>query len=391
MIRRIRRLPPGDPLERGLRRTTGARPSHGNAARLLVDGPAAYPAMLERIAQARHTVHLENYIFHDDAVGRRFADALADRARDGVEVRLLYDWIGSFRTRATFWNALRRTGCHVLAFGPPSARRPLALLRRNHRKLLVVDGRVAIVGGLCIGEEWMGRDGEACWRDTALELEGPIARDLDRSFHTMWRRAGGATVPPAPVTPAVSGDVVARVVDGPPAHARAYRLYQLLAALAERSLYLTGAYPLAPASLRSALAAAARAGVDVRLLAPGRSDLPILNQAARAHYAALLDAGIRIYEWTGPMLHAKTVVADGRLAVVGSSNLNPFSFFGTYELDIEIEDPALAGALEEQFRRDLHSAREITRVEWHRRPPRQRWRERAGAALLWLPYKLFQG
>lgn len=380
-------------LRRGLARAAESPSSHGNAVRLLVDGPEAFPAMLERIRGARRHVHLENYIIHADGIGREFAEALAERARAGIIVRVLYDWIGSFRTPRSFWRALREAGCEVLPFGPPSARRPGSMLRRNHRKLLVIDGRFAVIGGLCIGDEWLGNGNTECWRDTAVEIEGPIVDELDRSFASMWRRAGG-TIPLAMwdgAPAAHAGTVVARVVDGPPAHARAYRVYQLMAALAERTLYVTGAYPLAPVTLRSALAAAARAGVDVRILAPGRSDLPLLNQAARAHYAALLHAGVRIYEWTGPMLHAKTVVTDGKIALVGSSNLNPFSLFGNYELDIEIEDPGLASALERQFLEDLGSAREITAGAWQRRPAAQRWRERIGATLLWLPYRLYGG
>ncbi|HEX7120195.1 MAG TPA: phospholipase D-like domain-containing protein [Longimicrobiales bacterium] len=382
----------GGAFQRGLRRAAEAPLVHGNAAMLLIDGPRAYPAMLERVAGAQRRVHFENYIFRGDAVGRRFADALIERARAGVEVRVLYDWFGSVRTARSFWARLRRAGCEVRAFGPPSVLRPHAMLRRDHRKLVVVDGRCAVIGGLCIGREWDGGEDGACWRDTAVLLEGPVARELDRAFARMWRRAGGrppSTVDAPSFPPA--GDVAVRVIDGPPAHARAYRHYQLLAAMAERSLYVTGAYPLAPGSLRRALGAAARSGVDVRLLVPGRSDVPILNQAGRAHYAALLRAGVRIYEWQGPMLHAKTVVTDGKLALIGSSNLNPFSFTGNYELDVEIQDPALAGALERQFLADLDAAREITLDAWCLRPAMQRVRERAGAIALWLPYRLYGG
>ncbi len=416
----------GSLLQRGLRRAAEARLIHGNAGTLLIDGPRAYPAMLERIAAAERRVHFENYIFRGDDVGRRFADALIERARAGVEVRVLYDWFGSIRTPRSFWNRMRRAGCEVRAFGPPSLRRPHALLLRDHRKLVVVDGRAAVIGGLCIGGEWVGGDwiagerggseqagderaggkrvggkrvggnraddgGARCWRDTAVLLEGPVARELDRAFLRMWRRAGGRTPTPIDARPAEAGDMAVRVVDGPPAHARAYRLYQILAAMAGRTLYVTGAYPLAPVSLRRALAATARAGVDVRLLVPGQSDVPILNQAARVHYGTLLRAGVRIYEWTGPMLHAKTVVADGALALIGSSNLNPFSFTGNYELDVEIQDPTLAGALERQFLEDLASAREITEEAWRARPAFQRWRERLGAAALWVPYRLYGG
>lgn len=378
------------PVRRGLRRIAEAAATHGNHALLLIDGPATFETMLERIARAERRVHLENYIFRADAIGRRFAGALAERARAGVEVRVVYDWFGSLSTPLSFWKQLRESGCEVHAFGPPSPRRPLAFLRRDHRKLLVTDGEHAIVGGLCIGDDWNGSETVAPWRDTAIELSGPIARELDASFAKIWRLAGGPAYGPLDLEPRpADGDVIARIVDGPPVHARAYRLYQLIAALAERTLYITGAYPLFPTSLRSALAAAARTGVDVRLLAPGRSDLPLLNLAARAHYGRLLRAGVRIYEWTGPMLHAKTVVADGNIAVIGSSNLNPYSFLSTYELDVEIEDRVIASALEYQFLDDLAHAREIELAEWKRRPATQRLRERLGLAVHWLPYRLF--
>jgi len=377
-------------VRRGLRRIAEANASHGNIAHLLIDGPRAFQAMLDRIAAAKYRVHLENYIFRGDETGRRFAAALAERARAGVEVRVVYDWFGSLGTPPSFWKKLRAAGVEVRAFGPPSARRPLALLRRDHRKLLVVDGAYAFVGGLCIGDEWTGNETTPPWRDTAIELEGPIARQLDDSFALIWRRAHGTPYPPLDAAdPADVGDVVARVIDGPPVHARAYRLYQLIAALAEKTVYITGAYPLFPTPLRSALAAAARSGVDVRLLAPGRSDLALLNQAARAQYTRLLRAGVRIYEWTGPMLHAKTLAADGKLALIGSSNLNPYSFLSTYELDVLIEDAAIASALEYQFLDDLGHAREITLEEWSARPASQRLRERIGAAVHWLPYRLF--
>ncbi len=380
-------------LERGLRRVTEAPLIGGNLAELLVDSPAAYPAMLELIASATHTVCFENYIFRDDAVGRRFAEALMERARAGVEVRVLYDWLGSVRTSGGLWRRLRHAGCEVRSFGSPSVKHPGRVFTRDHRKLLVVDGRAGVVGGFCIGVEWENDRGLGCWRDTAVRVEGPVGLDLERAFARIWRRAGGEM--PDPVAseepPKPLGDVAIRVVDGPPAHARTYRLYQLLAALAERTLYVTGAYPLAPTALRRALVAAAQAGVDVRLLVPSHSDLRLLNQAARAHYARLLRNGVRIYLWNGPMLHAKTLVVDGLLALIGSSNLNPFSMLGCYELDLQLQDPGIAGALQRQFLLDLERARELKLEEWKRRPTRARLKERLGAGVLWLPYKLYSG
>jgi len=379
----------GAPAQRGLLRATEAALVGGNAARLLVDGPAAYPAMLELIRSARERIAFENYIIRDDATGRRFAQALVERARAGVEVRVLYDWLGSRSTARGFWRELRAGGVRIGAFGAPTLRRPYAAGRRNHRKLVLADGRRAVVGGLCIGDEWMPRPHEECWRDTAVLLEGPVVHDLEISFARMWQRTTGQAPPLPPRTAEPAGDVRARVIDAPPKATRTYRLYQFVAALAARSLYITGAYTLAPAPLRAALAAAASAGVDVRLLAPGRSDVPIVNQAARAHYASLLRAGVRIYEWQGPMLHAKTMVADEALALVGSTNLNAFSFMACYELDVEIQDPGIGRTLHAQFLRDLENAREITISEWRRRPVRQRLAERLGAAALWLPYRIF--
>ncbi len=154
---------------------------------------------------------------------------------------------------------------------------------------------------------------------------------------------------------------------------------------------MTGAYPLAPTALRRALVSAARAGVDVRLLVPDRSDLRLLNHAARAHFARLLRNGVRIFTWSGPMLHAKSLVVDGMLAVVGSSNLNPFSMLGCYELDLQLQDPTVAGQLERQFLLDLERAHELTLEEWRRRPALERFEERLGAGVLWLPYRLYSG
>lgn len=383
-------------LERGLRRIAETPLTHGNSARLLVDGPAAYPAMLECIANAERRVHFENYIIRDDEVGRRFSDALRERARAGVEVRVLHDWFGSFGTARSYWNELEDAGCEVRSFGPPLGRHPMIPFTRDHRKLLVVDGWLAVTGGLCIGAEWeAGGEGDAaveCWRDTAVLLEGPVAAELDRSFGRMWIRAGGSAIAPLERRPhRTVGDTLARVVDGRPRDARAYRFYQLMASLASRSLYITMAYPLVPTTLRRSLAAAAREGVDVRMLVPSSSDVPVVSHAARAHYGSLLRAGVRLYEWTGPMLHAKTAVADGSVALVGSTNLNPFSLLGNYELDVEIQDPTFAAALESQFLADLERAREVRLAEWRGRGSGRKLRERFSAGLLWLPTRVYSG
>lgn len=380
-------------MERALSRIAGREVTEGNRAELLVDGTSAYPVMLERIRNARHRIHFENYIIQDDAAGRLFAQALAERARAGVEVRVLYDWLGSFGTPNDYWRRLSEAGCEVRTFGRALSRRSAGLFARDHRKLLTVDGRWGVVGGLCIGDEWSGGTEEQreCWRDTAVLLDGPVTRELDRAFAYMWVRAGGDALPSLPrgvhVEPV--GDVAVRVLDGRPHDARAYRLYHFISTVAERTLYVTMAYPLLPMTLRRSLAAAARAGVDVRMLVPTRSDLPLINQAARGRFGSLLSAGVRIYQWRGPMLHAKTVVADGRLAIVGSSNLEPWGLLGNYELDVEIQDEEFGGHLERQFMMDLERSEEIRYAEWRRRPFASRLRQKAASALLWLPVRLY--
>lgn len=379
-------------MERALSRIAEQPVAKGNRAELLVDGPRAYPVMLERIRAARHRIHFENYIIQDDAAGRLFAAALAERARAGVEVRVLYDWMGSFGTSGDFWQRLAEAGCEVRAFGRALSRRSAGLFARDHRKLLTVDGRWSVVGGLCVGDEWAGdeAEGRECWRDTAVLLEGPVTRDLDRTFAYMWVRAGGEALASHPNGgPGEAGDVAVRVLDGRPLDARAYRLYHFLSTVAEHRLYLTMAYPLLPVTLRRSLASAARAGVDVRMLVPTRSDLPVVNQAARARYGSLLAAGVRIFQWKGPMLHAKTVVADGRLAIVGSSNLEPWGLLGNYELDVEVQGEAFGGTLERQFLSDIERAEELRYPDWRRRPLGTRVRQRAATALLWLPLRFY--
>ncbi len=349
-------------VDRALDRVAGGRPVPGNRVELLFDGPEVYPAMLDRIAAATAWVHLDNYIIRDDRTGHRFAEALCDRARDGLRVRVLTDWLGSFSTRDRYWRRLRSAGVEVRAFGPPDLLRPLANLTRNHRKLLVVDGRTAVTGGLCLGDEWAGEPalGRQPWRDTAVAIDGPAAAVLDQAFAAVWRRLG----PPLPAgelaaeVPAL-GAAAVRVLAGEPGGIRASRTTELLLAGAAERVWLTDAYLVAPRGIYRALLDAAREGVDVRLLVPGTSDLPQVRNLTRTGYRTLLDAGVRIFEWRGPMLHAKSIVADGRWVRIGSTNINLSSLIANYELDILIDDAVLAGRMEAQFRRDVDRSTEV--------------------------------
>lgn len=350
--------------ESAISRATGSLAIGGNHVEPLIDGPEAYLAMLDVIARAERWIHFENYLIRGDSAGTRFADLLASRARDGVRVRVLYDWLGSAGTSRKFWRRLRSAGVEVRAFHPPRLAEIVTNISRNHRKLVIADGGRAVMGGICIGCEWSGDDApdRQPWRDNAILIAGPATSALNRAFAHTWEVAGGA-VPPADLAddPAPAGSAAIRVIAGEPGRERAYRVTELLAAGSVQRLWITDAYLIASARLLQVIGDAASDGVDVRLLVPGTSDLPLIRNLTRIGYRDLLRAGARIFEWDGPMLHAKTVTSDGRWVRVGSSNLNPASLLGNFELDVLIEDPTLAHTLERQFRQDIAQSREVSR------------------------------
>lgn len=345
-------------------RAAGAPLVAGNAVRLLLDARENYPAWLDAIAAARRHIHFECYIVHEDDAGQTFAEALVEAARRGVRVRLAYDWMGALgKTSRRFWSRLRAGGVEVRCYNPPRFSAPLGWLSRDHRKMLAVDGDVAFVVGLCVGRMWVGDSvrGIAPWRDTGVELRGPAVADVERAFAEVWRTMGDP-IPDeelAAVGPGPRGDVDVRIVATVPATAGMLRVDQLVAALARERVWLTDAYYAGTSSYVQALRAAARSGVDVRLLVPSATDIPLLRPLSRAGYRPLLEAGVRVFEWNGPMLHAKTAVADGRWARVGSTNLNVASWIGNCELDAVIEDATFAQRMEESYLRDLANATEL--------------------------------
>jgi cardiolipin synthase len=346
-----------------INRAAGGRPVPGNRVELLIDGPDTYRAMLDLIARASRWIHFENYIIRSDTEGWRFAEALAARAREGLPVRVLYDAVGSMLTARKLWRFLRGAGVEVRTFHPLRPLNIVTNFARDHRKLVVADGTGAVVGGLCIGCEWTG-DGDAGrpWRDTAVRLGGPAAAVLDQAFARTWGASGAPLrdeEQAGRVTPEGDGEV--RVIMGEPGRERAFRVIELLAAGSLERLWITDAYMVAPPRLFQALRDAARDGVDVRMLVPGSSDVPLIRNLSRIGYRDLLRSGVRIYEWDGPMLHAKTIVSDDRWVRIGSSNLNPSSLIGNYELDVLIEDPSLADSMERQFRLDIGRSREVRR------------------------------
>lgn len=375
--------------DRALSRMAGAPLISGNRIRLLRNAEENYPAWMEAIRAARRIIHFETYIFRSDLIGLEFARLLEQKAGEGVKVRLIYDWFGGLGgTSFGFWRRLRKAGIEVRCFHPPRLDDPIEWLSRDHRKIITVDGSIAFVSGLCVGQNWMGgADGDiAPWRDTGVMIEGPAAREVDRSFRQMW----DALDPRRPIEDMqesadadAAGSVALRIVPGEPGRAGVYRLDLLTAALARKSIWLTDAYFFATPSYIQSLRAAALDGVDVRLLVPRTSDIPVVRALSRFGYRSLLEAGVRIFEWNGSMLHAKTAVVDDHWSRVGSTNLNLASWLSNFELDVVVEDQNFARLVKQMYLDDLANATEVVLTEKARirplQPPRPRRRSRRAA------------
>ena len=357
---------------------------YGHAVRVLRDGGLAFPAMLAGIRAAKQSVSFENFIMADDGTGRDFTAGLARARSRGARVRVLYDPVGTLLVRGgSVARSLRQARIEARAFRPLSPIAPWSWLRlrhRDHRKLLVCDDLIAFVGGLCIADHWAPSDrGGGGWRDTAVSIRGPAVADFQTAFERMWRRAREER-PSADRSlrlPREKGEAAVVVVGDRPGLRRVAAIYQWLADHAEETIELTDAYFVAPREVLEALIRAARRGVRVRLLLPGRNNHPVAGLAARRIYQPLLDAGAEIHEWTGVMLHAKTAVVDGVVSLVGSSNLDPLSLHRNYELNALVADPETGAAMRDLFAADLRKAVPVREDEWRRRP----WQARAAEAV----------
>ena len=363
----------GPAFARGLWRIAAADVSSGNNVSLLQDGLATFDAMCIAIESAQESVVLEAYILRSDDVGHRIGDALIGAAQRGVTVRVLSDWIGMRGIQWSFITGLKKAGIQHRVFNPPGLRPWFGLIPRDHRKLLVVDSSVGITGGVGIGNEWMGKTKwrHGHWRDTAVRIEGPAANDMQQAFDAMWERAykrerrgshrltrraaRGAHLDPATAAPSLVG-----IIEGEPLRMRIARALQMQAISAERSIWIANAYFVPSPSEVESLLGAARDGVDVRVLVPARNDHRWVSFLTRRYYRRLLTNGVRIWEWKGTMMHAKTSVVDGRWVRVGSTDFNPLGVAINYELDAVIEDASLGAQAEEMFLADLEASREIT-------------------------------
>ncbi|MBN1997912.1 cardiolipin synthase B [candidate division KSB1 bacterium] len=352
--------------EQSFSRVAGAPLVTGNRIELLKDASDNYPAWLEAIEAARRTIYMEMYLVHNDNIGRRFAGLLEAKAKEGVKVRVLYDWLGrvGYYVPQHLWSPLRKAGGEVRSCNPPRFDNFLGWTSRDHRKVLCVDGKVAFVSGLCIGQDWIGHPerGIPGWRDTGVRIKGPAVADIEESFAASWQLWGEA-IPVfefssrEEIVPA--GDQALRVIATTPETSKLFQLDLLMTAIARDTLWLTDAYFMGTKPYLQALSAAARDGVDVRLLVPGGSNVPVINIFSKTLYRPLLKSGVRIFEWNGPMMHAKSAVVDRRWARVGSSNINIMSFFGNWELDIAADDEKFAGEMEDMYLQDLENSTEL--------------------------------
>lgn len=366
-----------------LSRATGSPTLEGNHIRLQFEGSTTFEAWIEAIDRAQRFVYFENYVVRDDRVGRAFRDALISKAGQGVPVRVIYDWLGCWATPRSYWKPLRGAGAEVRAFNPPSLALgdPLGVLQRDHRKLVVVDGDVAFVGGFCVGDEWTGSRSRPPWRDTGVEIHGPAARAAALAFERLWSELGEPSSLAAAIRePDTAGGMPVWLIEGEPGRARVYRTLHLTAALARTRIWITDAYFVAPRPVSEALAAAAQQGVDVRILVPAHNNWPWVRSISRGGYRFLLENGARVFEWQGPMMHAKTSVSDGIWCRVGSSNLNTASLIGNWELDVGVLDRGLAAQLEGLFLADLASSREIVLPRRRAAAPRESGAEPSPAA-----------
>jgi cardiolipin synthase len=364
----------------------------GNKVTLLQDGAATYPAMFAAIRKARDHINLESYIIEDDETGRQFADLLLEQQTRGIQVNVIYDSVGGFNTPKAFFERLTAGGIEVLEFNPISpfaAKTPWLINNRDHRKLLVVDGRTAFIGGINISSVYssgsaLRRTGKAlantaAWRDTDLQIEGPVVGELQKLFMETWEKQRGKPLASKEYFPALTpqGNEIVRAIGSTPDDPYSLIYLTLISAIgnAARQVFLTNAYFVPdPQLLRSLIDAAGR-GVDVKLILPGHSDSAIVFHAGRSHYSALLQAGVKIHERRGALLHSKTAVIDGVWSTVGSTNLDWRSFLDNDEINAVIIGREFARQMQAMFAKDLDASEAIDLERWEHRPLSFRFKE----------------
>ncbi|MBC7682654.1 MAG: cardiolipin synthase [Ferruginibacter sp.] len=356
----------------------------GNQVRLLQDGPATYQAMFAAIAAAQDHINLETYILEDDDVGQRFAQALVAKQQQGIQVNVIRDSVGTLRTPTAFFQQLSDSGIQVLEFNPVNplaARKSWELNQRDHRKLLVVDGRTAFLGGINISSVYSGGSrspGKAAptldslaWRDTDLELKGPVVAEFQKLFIASWESQKGPPLAPKNYFPPPihAGEQVVRAIGSSPSEPYSQIYATLLSAIgsAETSVRLTNAYFAPDPQLLAALQAAVARGVEVTLILPSQTDSWLVFHAGRRYYMQLLEAGVKIYQRRGVILHSKTALIDGVWATVGSTNLDWRSFLHNYELNAVVLGTDFGNQVQAMFNKDLAESDPVLLADWKRR------------------------
>jgi len=366
-----------------------------NKVTLLQDGPSTYQAMIAAINAAHDHINMETYILDDDEVGQRFAAALIAKQQQGVQVNLIHDSVGTLNTPTAFFTQLTDAGINVLEFNPVNpltAKAGWSVNQRDHRKLLVVDGRVAFLGGINISSVYSGGSfsrrskvrphGKLPWRDTDLQLEGPVVNELQKLFIDTWQQQQGEPLATRDYFPQATraGDEVVRAIGSSPDEPYSLIYATLISAInsAETEIWLTNAYFVPDPQLIAALTAAVKRGVDVKLVVPSSTDSWLVFHAGRSHYAKLLKAGVKLYERHGALLHVKTAVIDGVWSTVGSTNLDWRSFLHNQEVNAVVLGTGFGAKMRASFMEDLTNSTQITLATWRKRALDVRTKELIG-------------
>ena len=361
----------------------------GNKVALLADGKAAYTAMFKTMQSAKDHINLESYIIEDDETGRKFADLLLQKQAEGVQVNVIYDSVGSMNTPASFFQRLRDNGIQVVEFNPVN---PLktgaqwALTHRDHRKILIVDGKTAIMGGVNISKVYSSipfrrkknKKAPIRWRDTDIQIEGPAVAEFQKLFLDNWLRQKGPKLSERNYFPDLKepGKALVRVVGSTPGESNRipFIVYVSAIAFAELSIHMTNSYFIPDEQIVKALTTAAERGVDVKIILPGITDSRLALYAQKYWYSRLLKAGVKLYEHSTSLLHAKTATVDKIWSTVGSTNMDYLSLLANDEVNTIILNHEFAVEMEKMFVRDLADSRQIQGEEWERRPVFQRIR-----------------
>ena len=362
---------------------TGAPLSEGNRVEILKNGVQIFPSMLAAIRGAKKTINLEFYILWDGAVSRQFAEALAERARAGVAVKIVLDAVGSAEMSQSMIDFMTRNGIDLEWFHPLRWYTLSRFNHRTHRKLLIVDGEIGFSGGVGIADDWLGdADTKDHWRETVARVEGPVVTQMQFAFLDNWVKSRGELLTGLDYFPALDkkGDHLCQVIKSSPSEGSSTvkLMYVISIVAARKTIFISNAYFVPDRDTMRALEGAVRRGVDVRVIVPGEfNDVPLVRQASRWHYDLLLRRGIRIYEYTPTMMHAKTMVVDGVWTTIGSSNFDDRSFRLNDEVNVNIYSKPIAALMEAMFLEDLARSEEVTLRKWFRRP----WLDRVKEAV----------